>query len=54
LGCFERDPALPACSQGRCEVALSLRGAIFTQQLSGEDMATGSRSVFLTARLVLE
>ena len=35
-------------------VALSLRGAIFTQQLSGEDMATGSRSVFLTARLVLE
>ena len=35
-------------------VALSLRGAIFTQQLSGESMATGSRSLFLTARLVLE
>jgi hypothetical protein len=35
-------------------VALSLRGAIYTQQLSGESMATGSRSVFLTARLVLE
>jgi hypothetical protein len=35
-------------------VAVSLRGAIFTQQLSGEAMATGSRSLFLTARLVLE
>jgi hypothetical protein len=35
-------------------VALSLRGAIFTQQLSGEAMATGSRSLFVTARLVLE
>lgn len=35
-------------------VALSLRGAIFTQQISGEAMATGSRSLFMTARLVLE
>jgi hypothetical protein len=35
-------------------VALSLRGAVFNQQLSGEAMSTGSRSVFLTARLVLE
>ena len=35
-------------------VAIGLRGSIFTQQLSGEDMATGSRSLFVTARLVLE
>ena len=35
-------------------VAVSLRGSIFTQQLSGEAMATGSRSLFLTGRLVLE
>ncbi|MBA3395227.1 MAG: hypothetical protein H0T89_21445 [Deltaproteobacteria bacterium] len=35
-------------------VALGLRGAIFTQQLSGEAMSTGSRSLFVTARLVLE
>lgn len=35
-------------------VALSLRGSIYTQQLSGEDMSTGSRSLFMTARLVLE
>ena len=30
-------------------VAISLRGAIYTQQLSGETMATGRRSLFLTA-----
>jgi len=35
-------------------VAIGLRGALFTQQLSGEAMATGSRSLFVTARLVLE
>lgn len=35
-------------------VAISLRGSIYTQQLSGEDMATGSRSLFMTARLMLE
>ncbi len=35
-------------------VAIGLRASIFTQQISGEAMATGSRSLFLTARLVLE
>jgi hypothetical protein len=31
-----------------------VRASVFTQQLSGEAMATGSRSLFITARLVLE
>jgi hypothetical protein len=35
-------------------VAIGVRGSIFVQQLSGEMMATGSRSLFVTARLVLE
>lgn len=35
-------------------VAIGLRGSIFVQQLSGEAMSTGSRSLFVTARLVLE
>lgn len=35
-------------------VAVGLRASIFTQQISGEAMATGSRSLFVTARLVLE
>lgn len=35
-------------------VAVGLRGSMFTQRLLGEGMKTGSRSVFLTARLVLE
>lgn len=35
-------------------VALGVRASVFAQQLSGETMTTGSRSVFLTARLVLE
>ena len=35
-------------------VALALRASVFTQQLSGEAMSTGSRSLFVTARLVLE
>lgn len=35
-------------------VAIGLRASIFAQQLSGETMTTGSRSLFLTARLVLE
>jgi hypothetical protein len=35
-------------------VAIGVRGSIFVQQLSGEAMATGSRSLFLTARLVLD
>lgn len=34
-------------------VAVSLRGSIFAQQISGETMTTGARSLFLTARLVL-
>ena len=35
-------------------VAVGLRASIFAQQISGEAMTTGSRSLFLTARLVLE
>lgn len=35
-------------------VAVGVRGSIFTQQLSGEPMATGSRSLFVTGRLVLD
>ncbi len=34
-------------------VAVSLRGSIFAQQISGETMTTGARSLFLTARLML-
>ena len=34
-------------------VAVSLRGSIFAQQISGETMTTGARSLFMTARLVL-
>lgn len=33
--------------------AIGVRGSIFAQQISGETMTTGSRSVFVTARLVL-
>jgi hypothetical protein len=35
-------------------VAIGGRGSIFAQQLSGEPMATGSRSLFITGRLVLQ
>ena len=35
-------------------VAIGIRGSVFVQQISGEMMATGSRSLFVTARLVLE
>jgi hypothetical protein len=35
-------------------VAIGLRASIFAQQISGEAMTTGSRSLFVTARLVLE
>jgi len=35
-------------------VAIGLRASVFAQQISGEAMTTGSRSVFLTARLVVE
>lgn len=34
-------------------LALGVRAAVFAQQLSGAMMTTGSRSVFVTARLVL-
>jgi hypothetical protein len=34
--------------------AVSVRGSVFAQQISGEMMTTGSRSVFVTARLVLD
>ena len=34
--------------------AIGLRGSVFAQQISGEMMTTGSRSMFVTARLVLE
>jgi hypothetical protein len=34
--------------------AIGLRGSIFAQQISGETMTTGARSVFMTARLVLD
>ncbi len=33
---------------------IALRGSIFAQQISGETMTTGARSVFMTARLVLD
>jgi hypothetical protein len=35
-------------------VAVGLRASIFSQRISGEAMTTGNRSLFLTARLVLE
>ena len=35
-------------------LAIGLRAAVFAQQLSGETMTTGSRSLFVTARLVLD
>jgi hypothetical protein len=35
-------------------LALGLRAAIFAQQISGEAMTTGTRSLFMTARLVLD
>lgn len=35
-------------------VAIGLRGAIFAQQISGEMMTTGSRSLFVTGRVVLD
>lgn len=34
--------------------AVSVRGSVFAQQISGEMMTTGSRSLFVTARLVLD
>ncbi|CAN5904404.1 hypothetical protein BH11MYX3_BH11MYX3_26590 [soil metagenome] len=34
-------------------VAVGVRGSIFAQQISGESMTTGARSVFVTARLLL-
>lgn len=34
-------------------VAVGVRGSIFAQQISGETMTTGARSVFVTARLML-
>ena len=33
--------------------AVGVRGSVFAQQISGETMTTGSRSIFVTARLVL-
>jgi hypothetical protein len=35
-------------------LAIALRGSIYAQQIGGEMMTTGSRSLFVTARLVLE
>jgi len=35
-------------------LAIGVRAAVFAQQLSGEGMTTGSRSLFVTARLVLD
>jgi hypothetical protein len=35
-------------------VAIGVRASIFAQQISGESMTTGSRSLFVTARLVLD
>jgi hypothetical protein len=35
-------------------VAIGVRASVFAQQLSGEAMSTGSRSLFVTARRVLE
>jgi len=34
-------------------LAIGLRGSVYAQQISGEMMTTGSRSLFITARLVL-
>jgi hypothetical protein len=34
-------------------LAIALRGAVYAQQISGEAMTTGSRSLFLTAKLLL-
>jgi hypothetical protein len=34
-------------------LAIALRGAVYAQQISGEMMTTGSRSLFLTAKLLL-
>jgi hypothetical protein len=31
-----------------------VRGSIYAQQISGEMMTTGSRSLFVTGRLVLD
>src|SRR3569832_1933387 len=35
-------------------LAIGVRGAVFAQQLSGQPMTTGSRALFVTARLVLD
>ena len=35
-------------------VAIGVRAAVFAQQISGEMMTTGSRSLFVTARLLLD
>lgn len=35
-------------------LALCLRGSVYAQQISGEMMTTGSRSLFMTARFVLQ
>ncbi|MEO6773843.1 MAG: hypothetical protein ABI467_12650 [Kofleriaceae bacterium] len=35
-------------------LAIGVRAAVFAQQLSGQPMTTGSRSLFVTARLVLD
>jgi hypothetical protein len=35
-------------------LALGLRAAVYAQQISGEAMTTGNRSLFMTARLVLD
>ena len=34
-------------------LAIALRGSVYAQQISGESMTTGSRSLFLTAKLLL-
>ncbi len=34
--------------------AIGLRGAVFAQQISGEAMTSGTRSLFVTARMVLQ
>lgn len=35
-------------------LAVALRGSVYAQQISGEMMTTGSRSLFLTAKLLLD
>jgi hypothetical protein len=35
-------------------LAIAVRGSIYAQQISGEMMTTGSRSLFVTGRLVLD